>query len=490
MTSHGWKRTRIGNFTGRMLEGFRLLPVLLTRPAVALHWLLGARAAQIALVVLALTVPTIITAAADGMLEKLYPPMVHEELFGLMKKTYSNPRLARGKVLARHTLYAGSGCLLFALLILHIPSAVKNAGERARTHEGEADSLIETEPSRSILLYRTALKLATDPEHADSLKTKIRSFDERYLGGAGEGKMAGRASTVILPGEERTLESQEMDEGGSFQKIGPAHRYRIQGRLGRGSTGITYRAHDSVLEREVALKELLPDLADDPELSSRFRQEARVLAQLTHPLIVQVFDFIEEDGRIWIVMELVRGGELADLLKERGHLRVPEAVRIGAQMAEAMAYAHERGVVHRDFKPSNVMLTPAGEPKIADFGLAKFTQSSQHTTAGTVVGSPYYMSPEQAEGRNTDWRTDIYSAGVVFYQMLTGTVPFDGDSVGSVLAQQVTAKPVPPTEIRDGIPGELDGLILSMLAKDPEQRTHNMGSVAEILKKFMEDSAA
>jgi hypothetical protein len=476
-------KEKLGHLVGRIREGARLAPALLKKPAVALHWLLSARMAQVTIIVLALTVPTVITGAVDILLEKIHPPRIHEELLGLMKKTYTNPRLEDSKELARNILWAGSGSLVFLLLVMHIPAAVKSADERARKRERQADTHLDAEPLRSLLLYRSALKLATDTGHIASLRNKIGSIDEKILGEApgppgvqdGSVKQSDRERTVVL----------SPPSSDSLHHIGAKDRYRITAMLGQGGMGITYRASDSVLERDVALKKLLPDMADEPEFASRFRQEAKVLARLTHPGIVQVYDFIEEGGQFWIVMELIRGGELADLLKERGYLTVPEAARLGVQMAEAMGYAHARGIVHRDFKPSNVMLTAGGSPKITDFGLATFARSSLKTGAGEVAGSPHYMSPEQTEGRTADSRSDVYSMGAVLYQMLTGKVPFDGNDVESVLDQHRLSDPLPPRRILTDIPDELNSLVLTMLAKNPEERMQDMTGIAKVLKKYV-----
>jgi eukaryotic-like serine/threonine-protein kinase len=258
----------------------------------------------------------------------------------------------------------------------------------------------------------------------------------------------------------------------------------MRGLLGSGAMGVTHRAYDMVLDREVAIKELLPGLALDEELVNRFRNEARVLAGLSHPCIVQVYDFLEEAGHMWIVMELLRGSELADLIREKGMITVTEVTRIGLQMAEAMGYAHARGVVHRDFKPSNVMLTPGGSTKITDFGLARLTRTSVYTEEGIVLGTPYYMSPEQAEGRAADQRSDIYSMGVVLYQMLTGRVPFEGEHMASILEKHIHEEPTPPSRIASGIPQELESLLLTMLSKDPEKRLQDMKAIAEVLGKY------
>ena len=178
----------------------------------------------------------------------------------------------------------------------------------------------------------------------------------------------------------------------------PSGRYTLQEELGRGAMGVVYAAMDRVLDRAVAVKEFSPSVVSDPQLMERFEREARSLARLTHPNIVQVYDLLEETDRLWMVIELVEGGDAATLLSRRGRLDPVETARIGAQVAEGLAYAHGRGVVHRDVKPANVLLTRDGTAKVADFGIAKMLGSGQETVAGTVFGSPSYMSPEQASG--------------------------------------------------------------------------------------------
>jgi serine/threonine-protein kinase len=242
--------------------------------------------------------------------------------------------------------------------------------------------------------------------------------------------------------------------------------------------GIVYRARDRVLDRLVALKELPPEFRCNESLAARFEREARVLAQLTHTNIVQVYDLVHEGGRMWMAMELIQGGSLAELLEARGALVVEEVTRLGGDLARALSFAHQRGVIHRDFKPGNVLLTPEGVPKVTDFGLAKLMQQAPTLThAGSVLGSPSYMSPEQAAGRDVDARSDIYSFGVTLYEMATGRTPFQGDTM-SVMRQHLTQEPPPPRDHAEQLPGSLESLILAMLAKDPAERTPDMETVA------------
>jgi hypothetical protein len=263
----------------------------------------------------------------------------------------------------------------------------------------------------------------------------------------------------------------------------PGDRFRLVGVLGRGGVSIVHLAQDTVLDRKVALKELYTVFGQDERILFRFRQEAKILGQLTHPGIVQLYDFLEKEGRFWIVMEYVGGGELTALLS-KGPVEVPQAAGLGMQLADALSYAHGREVIHRDFKPSNVLLSKHGTPKITDFGLARLAQAAGLTQKGSVLGSPAYMSPEQAEAKSTDERTDIYSLGVVLYQALAGRPPFEGENLSAVMTQHISKKPVPlQTHVAD-MPAELDGLVLKMLAKEPARRPQSMDEVAAELSPF------
>ncbi|SEL93932.1 serine/threonine-protein kinase [Streptacidiphilus jiangxiensis] len=271
-------------------------------------------------------------------------------------------------------------------------------------------------------------------------------------------------------------------------------RYRLQRRIGRGGAGEVWQAEDEALGRLVAVKCLVPEGRDDKELMrERFRREARLAAGLQHPGITVVHDFGEWSGVLFLVMELLHGEDLGRLLDAaRGRrLRPSEAIAIGRQIAEALAYTHERGVIHRDLKPGNLIRTVEGAVKICDFGIARLG-SDQNFTARLggntfAVGTPYYMSPEQIEGTGLDERADLYSFGCVLYELLLGHPPFfKGDPLVVLLDHRDTPPP-PPRAERPEIPEALERLVLDLLAKDPEDRP---ASAREVLRRLDESAQA
>jgi hypothetical protein len=262
------------------------------------------------------------------------------------------------------------------------------------------------------------------------------------------------------------------------------HRYVIDRELGRGGMGVVYRATDTVLERDVALKELPAIAATDAVLAQRFRQEAKALARLTHPHIVQVYDLVEQDGRLWMALELVEGGDVLSSIEERGRLPAGEAVRIAVQMADGLGFAHGKGVIHRDVKPANVLLTDDGGAKIADFGIARLVGSAGHTMPGHVCGSPYYLSPEQVAGRPADARSDIYSLGATLFEMLTGQPPFTGEPM-AILSQHASSEVPSLRDFAPDLPAGLEDEVRRLLAKRPEDRPGDMRDVAYRLRPFV-----
>ncbi|MHC4503002.1 MAG: serine/threonine-protein kinase [Planctomycetota bacterium] len=248
-------------------------------------------------------------------------------------------------------------------------------------------------------------------------------------------------------------------------------RCRLDEMIGEGAWGNVYRARDLVLDREVAVKVLAPRRAGAPHLVQRFLSEARAAARLTHANIVMVHDVGEERGVYYMNMHFIRGKSVQQLIKERGRFEVREALGIVRQTAEALDYAHRKQMVHRDVKPGNIMLDESGQVTIVDFGLTKHMGADAHlTAAGMVVGTVHYMSPEQADGRTVDGRSDLYSLGVTLFEMLTGRVPFKADTPWKVLLRHQKEPAPDPTTLRPELPEQVSKLVLKLMAKDPAAR--------------------
>src|SRR6266581_4461498 len=267
-----------------------------------------------------------------------------------------------------------------------------------------------------------------------------------------------------------------------------AGRYEIVGELGRGAMGVVYKAVDPVIGRTVAVKAIR--LSEEgtglsrPELLTRFQTEARAAGLLTHPNIVVVFDAGEEDGLYYITMELVEGKSLQALLDDGHGFPLPRTLRIMEQTCGALQFAHERNVVHRDIKPANLMLTADDTVKVTDFGTAKILQFGTVQQTAHVMGTPSYMSPEQVKGRAVDGRSDIFSLGVMLYEMVTGEKPFPGQNITTVIYKIVNEDPVPPRQIDPSIHSGISTVVMKALAKEPEQRYQSCREMLEDLRNY------
>lgn len=258
--------------------------------------------------------------------------------------------------------------------------------------------------------------------------------------------------------------------------------YQLKRLLGRGGMGEVWLADDRNLDREVAIKLMRKELLQNEDANRRFAREARAVGRLNHPNIVHVYSFGDEKGLLYFAMEYVDGETVSQKLKRIRCFELPDAIMTIIQAIEGLGYAYERGIVHRDIKPSNLMLTKDGRVKIADFGLAKMVQhDTQVTAAGTAMGSPNYMSPEQARGEEADHRSDIYALGVSLYQMLCGSLPFTADSPLSVLLKHIQDPLPEPADLRDMKDGAILNVIKRMTAKRPEDRYQTYGELATAL---------
>ena len=266
-------------------------------------------------------------------------------------------------------------------------------------------------------------------------------------------------------------------------------RYEILEVIGRGGMAVVYKAKCHLLNRFVAVKILRDDMAADAEFRANFKKEAQAVAMLSHPNIVSVYDVSRTPEVDYIVMELIEGITLKQYMKSKGVLSCRESVHFTTQIAKALAHAHGKGIIHRDIKPQNVMITMDGTVKVADFGIA-YLESALEESRDTAVGSVHYISPEQARGLPADARSDLYSLGIVFYEMLTGHLPYTGASAEEIALQHLAGNPTPPRELNPEIPPELEAIVLKTMAVDPEQRYQTAEALLSDLEEFRFGSTA
>ncbi|HER00586.1 MAG TPA: serine/threonine protein kinase [candidate division Zixibacteria bacterium] len=262
-------------------------------------------------------------------------------------------------------------------------------------------------------------------------------------------------------------------------------KYELREKRGEGGFGILYRAFDTMIEREIALKLLHSQLASEERFSAWFHREAKAMAKLNHPNIVTIYDFEVIDDMHFIIMEYVDGRNVDEIICDKGPFSVQDTAMIARQLLSALGYAHRNGIIHRDIKPSNIMVTESGLVKITDFGIAKILGAQKMTQTGTAAGSLPYMSPEQIRGRkDIDYRTDLYSTGITLYQMLTGELPFKEDSDFLLMKAHMEKAPPRASDIRRDVPGGMEEIVLRALEKEPENRFESAQEMSQKIADF------
>jgi eukaryotic-like serine/threonine-protein kinase len=334
---------------------------------------------------------------------------------------------------------------------------------------------------------QTPAAVATVVTPAVVAKAPPASFDDELPALTLPAPTARAAAASHRPDTGATLSPRTTGaDGGGETQVRQVGRFLVQSRLGRGGMATVYRAQDPSIGRDVAIKFLHASLSEDDECRMRFLREARAAGALSHPNIVVVHDVGEIDRRPYMAMELVEGAPLSDVLEKTPVMPIRDTVLIGLQLARALDYAHGRGIVHRDIKPGNIMLLPADKSiKVADFGIAHMDGGGddERTVVGAVMGTPQYMSPEQTRGDKVDGRSDLFSAGIVLYQMLAGKRPFRGESLVAVATQIATAEPAPLNQVRPDVPPSLRRVVDRCLAKQPAQRYQTGKELADALVK-------
>lgn len=283
-----------------------------------------------------------------------------------------------------------------------------------------------------------------------------------------------RNATVVAPPSGDSMIGAALDQ------------FRIEKQLGRGGMGVVYLATDMNLRRQVAIKMLPTELTGNPALLRRFLTEARSCAQLNHPNVAAIYALGQKDELNYIVMELIEGGDLSDQLSEKGQFSLLEATEILRSAASGVAAAHAQGIIHRDLKPSNIMFNKDGVVKVADFGLARMAEASMQVTAqGAILGTPHYMSPEQCRGQSADTRSDVYSLGVTFYQLLTGELPYKGDTSMAIMYQHMHSPPPDLAELSSDYPESLRGLLATTMEKNAEDRFKDANELVEAIDEML-----
>jgi serine/threonine-protein kinase len=262
-------------------------------------------------------------------------------------------------------------------------------------------------------------------------------------------------------------------------------RYEIIEKIGGGGMALVYKARCRLLNRFVAIKVLRPEFIEDEEFVKKFRREAQSAASLSHPNIVGIYDVGTENNNYYIVMEYIKGQTLKELIKSKGTLGIEHATNIAIQICYALDHAHKNHIVHRDIKSHNILIREDNSVKVTDFGIARAVSSSTITNTGNVIGSVHYFSPEQARGGYTDEKSDIYSLGVVLYEMVTGRLPFEGDSPIAVALKHIQEEPIPPAKINPRVPKSIEAIILKCMEKEVSRRYNSAAEIINDLRQSL-----
>ena len=359
-------------------------------------------------------------------------------------------------------------------MVLHTEVADERDGDHFGPPVDRAARLLSVGRGGQVLLSANTYELVRDTLSISELGAELTELGEHPLENT---RGSEQIFQLVVP------DLSEVDSPKSPCLSSDA-RYVSKRLIGSGGMAEVYLARDRELDRDVALKKLRQQYAHDEEVVARFEREARSAASLSHPNIVSVYDRNEsEDGSHYIVMEYVSGGNLKERIRERGTLPPEEAIEIGLQVARGLGIAHARGIVHRDVKSQNVLLTGSGEAKVADFGIARAVAASAVTKTGLVLGTAHYLSPEQALGHPATPRSDLYSLGVVLYEMLTGVVPHDAETQVGIVMKHISGRPLPPGDVNPEVPEGLDAVVARLLARDPEDRYRDAAELIEDLER-------